>query len=450
MSIVIGVRFRESSKVYYFDPAGQEVRKGDGVIVETVRGVEYGEVTMPPQEIGDEDIIAPLKPIIRVGTEEDKETVRKNAIREKEAAVIAERKIAEHKLEMKLVGVEYTFNAGKITFYFTADGRVDFRELVKDLAGIFKTRIELRQIGVRDEAKLLGGIGSCGRVVCCKAFLPDFHPVSIKMAKEQSLSLSPTKISGLCGRLMCCLKYEQDCYEQQRKLMPKLGKEVSTPDGPGVVTENNILRERVKVRIMLPDGTYDLKEYPLAQIGRLDAPPAPAGETGIPESPEAGRGDKAPTDGARESGAPDGEKDRPRGERPPRSERPRQDQRERPRREQGERDSQGEGNLRREGQNGQSEGNQRQGEGRSNRQGRPRRQGGRPGQGEGQNRQSDGGQRQEGQRQGDGSRSNRQGRNQGGAARGTPAPPGEVPAGAPSGKTAPGQPRSAGGKNRRP
>ena len=268
MKTVIGVRFRQSSKVYYFDPFGQDVKKGDGVIVETARGVEYGEVTMEPTEIPDEEIVAPLKYIMRVANDKDRATVEQNLQKEKEAAAVAEKKIAEHKLDMKLVGVEYTFNGSKITFYFTADGRVDFRDLVKDLAGIFKTRIELRQIGVRDEAKLLGGIGSCGRVVCCKAFLPDFHPVSIKMAKEQNLSLSPTKISGLCGRLMCCLKYEQDCYEEVRKRMPRVGKEVITPDGRGTVTENNILRERVKVRVILPDGTFDIREFPLSEIRR--------------------------------------------------------------------------------------------------------------------------------------------------------------------------------------
>lgn len=414
MAEVIGVRFKNMGKVYYFDPNGGKLAAGDRVVVETSRGVECGEVAMANRDVADDTIVQPLKKVIRKATKEDLRRVAENEIKAKNAFVQCEKKIAERGLEMKLVDVEYTFDNSKILFYFTADGRVDFRELVKDLAGMFRTRIELRQIGVRDEAKMVGGLGICGRPFCCSTFLNGFQPVSIKMAKEQGLSLNPVKISGTCGRLMCCLKYEQDCYEQQRKLMPKLGKEVSTPDGRGVVTENNILRERVKVRIMLPDGTYDLKEYPLAQIGRLDAPPAPAGEAGIPESPEAGRGDKAPADGAGESGAPDGEKDRPRGERPPRPERPRQDRRERPRREQGERDSQGEGNLRREGQNGQSEGSQRQGEGRSNRQGRPRRQGGKPGQGEGQNRQGDGGQRQEGQRQGDGSRNNRQGRNQGG------------------------------------
>ena len=292
MKTVIGVKFRQSSKVYYFDPFGQDVKKGDGVIVETARGIEYGEVTLEPTEMPDEEIVAPLKYILRVANEKDKANAKQNIEREKEAAAIAEKKIAERKLDMKLVGVEYSFNGSKITFYFTADGRVDFRDLVKDLAGVFKTRIELRQIGVRDEAKLLGGIGSCGRVVCCKAFLPDFHPVSIKMAKEQNLSLSLTKISGLCGRLMCCLKYEQDCYEEVRKRMPRVGKEVITPDGRGVVTENNILRERVKVRLVLPDGTFDVREFPLEDIRRITPTPQPARTEKPPRAPREPREQK--------------------------------------------------------------------------------------------------------------------------------------------------------------
>ena len=269
---VIGVRFRQSGKVYYFDPFGQDVRRGDGVIVETAKGVEYGEVTMEPTEVEESAIVPPLRPIIRVANDNDRATLAANIEKEKEAAKIAEQKIADHKLEMKLVGVEYAFNGSKITFYFTADGRVDFRELVKDLASVFKTRIELRQIGVRDEAKLIGGLGPCGRVICCKSFLTEFHHVSIKMAKEQNLSLSPTKISGLCGRLMCCLKYEQECYEDARKRMPKVGREVITPDGTGTVVENNLLRERVKVKVLLPDGTFDLREYPLADIKRMEPP----------------------------------------------------------------------------------------------------------------------------------------------------------------------------------
>ena len=298
---VIGVRFRQSGKVYYFDPFGQDVKRGDGVIVETAKGVEFGEVTMEPTEVEDSAVVAPLRPIIRVANENDRQSLAQNTEKEKDAARIAEQKIAEHKLDMKLVGVEYAFNGSKITFYFTADGRVDFRELVKDLAGVFKTRIELRQIGVRDEAKLLGGIGSCGRVVCCKAFLSDFHPVSIKMAKEQNLSLSPTKISGLCGRLMCCLKYEQDCYEDARKRMPRIGREVTTPDGAGTVMENNLLRERVKVKVLLPDGTFDLREYPLFDIKREEPRrPDPKKADGGPCPEEA----PGPQDGPVENGGP--------------------------------------------------------------------------------------------------------------------------------------------------
>ena len=270
MKTVIGVRFRQSNKVYYFDPFEQDVKKGQGVIVETAKGIEFGEVTMEPTELPDEEIVAPLRPILRIANDNDRKNLAANMAKEKEAEKIAAQKIADRGLEMKLVGVEYAFNGSKITFYFTADGRVDFRELVKDLASVFKTRIELRQIGVRDEAKLLGGIGSCGRVVCCHSYLGDFHPVSIKMAKEQNLSLSPTKISGLCGRLMCCLKYEQECYEDARRRMPRVGKDVITPDGRGTVVENNLLRERVKVKIMLPDGTFDLRDYPLGEIKRIE------------------------------------------------------------------------------------------------------------------------------------------------------------------------------------
>ncbi len=266
---VIGVRFKKAGKVYYFNPEDHVVAEGDGVIVETARGVEFGEVAGIGIEADEELLGTPIKPIMRIATQEDREIVSQNADKEREAFSICEQKITEHQLDMKLVDVDFTFNAGKITFYFTSDGRVDFRELVRDLAGIFKTRIELRQIGVRDEAKLLGGLGACGRVVCCKAFLGDFHPVSIKMAKEQSLSLSPTKISGLCGRLMCCLKYEQDCYETTRKMMPKVGREVMTPDGPATVFENRIIAERVKVRITLQDGTPDLREYTIEDISPI-------------------------------------------------------------------------------------------------------------------------------------------------------------------------------------
>ena len=267
MKTVIGVKFRGGSKIYFFDPGEQEVHEGDGVIVETARGTEFGDVVQAPHEVEEGQIVAPLKAIQRIATPKDHEMRAQNAAKEKKAYEVCLEKIRDRGMDMKLVGVEYSFNGSKIVFYFTADGRVDFRELVKDLAGVFKTRIELRQIGVRDEAKLLGGLGSCGRPVCCKAFLPDFQPVSIKMAKEQSLSLSPTKISGICGRLMCCLKYEQDCYESMRKQMPKTGKEVTTPEGiNGVAVENNILTEKTKVKIVLPDGTIELREYPFREL----------------------------------------------------------------------------------------------------------------------------------------------------------------------------------------
>jgi len=266
MTRVIGVRFKEVGKTYFFDPGELEIKEGDGVIVETARGVEFGDVTEAPHDVAEEMVVAPLKAVERVATEQDWETRRKNRAKEKEAFTLCAERVAAHKLDMKLVDVEYSFNGSKIVFYFTADGRVDFRELVKDLASVFKTRIELRQIGVRDEAKMLGGLGSCGRPVCCNSFLTDFQPVSIKMAKEQNLSLSPTKISGLCGRLMCCLKYEQDAYESMRKQMPKVGKEIFTPDGPGVVQENNVITERTRVRVTLPDGTFDVRAYPFREL----------------------------------------------------------------------------------------------------------------------------------------------------------------------------------------
>jgi cell fate regulator YaaT (PSP1 superfamily) len=261
MKTVIGVKFKDAGKIYYFDPGDSDIKEGDGVVVETARGVEFGDVAEGCHEVPEEQIVLPLKGIERVATAEDVRTRDQNRIREKEAYEECVKKIETHHLDMKLVDVEYAFNGSKIVFYFTAEGRIDFRELVKDLAGVFRTRIELRQIGVRDEAKMLGGLGCCGRPVCCKAFLADFEPVSIKMAKEQNLSLSPTKISGLCGRLMCCLKYEQDTYECTRKLMPRVGKDVTAPDGRGQVLENNVITERTKVRLTLEDGTLDVKEY---------------------------------------------------------------------------------------------------------------------------------------------------------------------------------------------
>jgi len=268
---VIGVRFQNAGKLYFFDPGPFWPTPGDFVIVETARGVEFGEVVTPVREINDEQLTSPLKKVVRVATAQDVQHAQDNKRNEKEAYAICQKKIGEHKLDMKLVSVEYTFDNSKILFYFTANGRVDFRSLVKDLASVFKTRIELRQIGVRDEAKMLGGLGPCGRPVCCGAFLGDFQPVSIKMAKEQNLSLNPTKISGVCGRLMCCLKYEQDNYEQTRKRMPKVGKEVVTPDGNGVVWDLNIIKETVRVRIQKGDNS-ELKDYPVDQVSRVGAP----------------------------------------------------------------------------------------------------------------------------------------------------------------------------------
>ena len=246
---VVGIKFKDTGKSYYFSPENFDVSLGQTVIVETARGLEYGMVSILPQEIEEDKLVSPLKPIVRIATEQDKIQLEKNKIKEKEAFVICEEKIAKHKLDMKLVDVEYTFDGNKILFYFTSDGRVDFRELVKDLASVFKTRIELRQIGIRDEAKMLGGIGICGRGLCCSNFLDGFHSVSIKMAKEQGLSLNPTKISGNCGRLMCCLKYEQNCYEQYSKLMPSVGAVVMTPNGKGIVQSSSLLKGIVKVKL---------------------------------------------------------------------------------------------------------------------------------------------------------------------------------------------------------
>lgn len=248
MAEIIGVKFKSVGKVYYFSPNGLDVALGDKVIVETARGIECGEVAMGLKKISDEEISSALKSVIRKATALDLQTIEQNENKEKEAFKICEEKIAKHGLKMNLIDVECTFDNNKLLFYFTADNRVDFRELVKDLASVFRTRIELRQIGVRDEAKLLGGLGICGRPFCCKTFLGDFQPVSIKMAKEQSLSLNPTKISGTCGRLMCCLKYEQDCYEELLKVTPKVGALVKTPDGNGVVEDVNLLTGKLRVK----------------------------------------------------------------------------------------------------------------------------------------------------------------------------------------------------------
>ncbi len=249
MAEVVGIRFKDVGKVYYFDPDSTQFKMGDRVIVETARGVECGEIALPNREVPDEEIVKPLRHIIRAATQEDLQTLAEHREKEKQAFAVCEEKIREHQLDMKLVAAEYTFDSGKILFYFTADGRVDFRNLVKDLAGVFRTRIELRQIGVRDESRMLGGFGMCGRPFCCSSFLGDFQPVSIKMAKEQGLSLNPTKISGTCGRLMCCLKYEQEAYDHLLRHTPKVGAIVETAEGRGTVIENNLLTGMLKIRL---------------------------------------------------------------------------------------------------------------------------------------------------------------------------------------------------------
>ncbi len=266
MKKVIGVRFRTAGKVYYFDPLELDIRKGSHVIVETARGVEYGTVVGDVKEVEDDKVVAPLKPVLRVATEKDDEQEKKNKEKEKSAFNICLEKIQKHGLEMKLIDAEYTFDNNKVLFYFTADGRVDFRELVKDLASVFKTRIELRQIGVRDETKIRGGIGICGRALCCHTHQSDFIPVSIKMAKEQNLSLNPTKISGVCGRLMCCLKHEEDTYEEINKRLPNVGDFVTTPDGlKGEVNSVNVLRELVKVIVESGDEK-EIHEYKVSDL----------------------------------------------------------------------------------------------------------------------------------------------------------------------------------------
>ncbi|WP_088008399.1 PSP1 domain-containing protein [Indiicoccus explosivorum] len=260
---VIGVRFKKAGKIYYFAPGDYQIDKDDFVIVETARGVEYGKVVVPVKEVGENDVVLPLKQVIRKATEKDRQQVETNRMEAARAFETGLKKITEHKLDMNLVDVEYTFDRNKVIFYFTAEGRVDFRNLVKDLASVFRTRIELRQIGVRDEAKMLGGIGPCGRMLCCSTFLGDFEPVSIKMAKDQNLSLNPSKISGLCGRLMCCLKYENDEYEEAKKEMPDVGARVSTPDGDGRVVGLNLLERVLKVKLAEQEQVLD---YSLDEI----------------------------------------------------------------------------------------------------------------------------------------------------------------------------------------
>lgn len=266
MTKIVGVRFRTAGKVYYFGPKNLELNVGDDVIVETARGIEMGKVAIGPQEVADDEVVQPLKNVQRIATEEDHKRVAKNKEKEKEALKICQEKIRKHNLEMKLVDAEYTFDNNKLLFYFTADGRIDFRELVKDLASVFRTRIELRQIGVRDETKIMGGIGICGRPLCCSSYLTDFVPVSIKMAKEQNLSLNPTKISGVCGRLMCCLKNEQETYEYLNSQLPNVGDTVTTPEGiRGQVKSVNVLRQLVKVLIE-QDDTKEEREYQASQL----------------------------------------------------------------------------------------------------------------------------------------------------------------------------------------
>lgn len=264
---VIGVRFRQAGKVYFFDPLDMDIEKGQHVIVETARGIEYGSVVLGIREVEDDKVVLPLKPVIRIATAEDDAREQGNRDKEKEAYRICLEKIQKHGLEMKLIDAEYTFDNNKVLFYFTADGRIDFRELVKDLASVFRTRIELRQIGVRDETKIRGGLGICGRELCCKSYLSEFAPVSIKMAKDQNLSLNPTKISGVCGRLMCCLKNEEDTYEYLNSNLPDVGDRVTTADGlSGEVTSVNVLRQLVKVIVNVGRDEKDIKEYKIADI----------------------------------------------------------------------------------------------------------------------------------------------------------------------------------------
>ena len=263
---IVGIRFRTAGKIYYFDPLDFELETAMHVIVETARGIEMGTVLIPPKEVEDDKVVSTLKPVIRIATDEDEKIISKNKDKEKEAFAICKEKIIKHGLEMKLVDAEYTFDNNKLLFYFTADGRIDFRDLVKDLAAVFRTRIELRQIGVRDETKMMGGIGICGRALCCSSYLSDFVPVSIKMAKEQNLSLNPTKISGVCGRLMCCLKYEQDTYEYLNSRLPSVGEKVKTPEGiVGEVKSISVLRQLVKVIIDNGDEK-ELREYTVDEL----------------------------------------------------------------------------------------------------------------------------------------------------------------------------------------
>ncbi len=267
MKIIIGVSFRQAGKVYFFDPGDEQIERGEHVIVETAKGVEYGTVVVPNREMAEEKIVAPLKKIIRVATPKDEDIELKNREKEKDAYKICLEKIAKHRLEMKLIAAEYTFDNNKLLFYFTADGRIDFRELVKDLASVFRTRIELRQIGVRDETKICGGIGICGRTLCCHSYLSEFAPVSIKMAKEQNLSLNPTKISGVCGRLMCCLKNEEEAYEELNSRLPHIGSHVKPAEGLDAEVQSvSVLKQLVKVIVFLDDGEKEVREYRVDEL----------------------------------------------------------------------------------------------------------------------------------------------------------------------------------------
>ena len=267
MKIIIGVSFRQAGKVYFFDPGDEQIERGEHVIVETAKGVEYGTVVVPNREMAEEKIVAPLKKIIRVATPKDEDIELKNREKEKDAYKICLEKIAKHRLEMKLIAAEYTFDNNKLLFYFTADGRIDFRELVKDLASVFRTRIELRQIGVRDETKICGGIGICGRTLCCHSYLSEFAPVSIKMAKEQNLSLNPTKISGVCGRLMCCLKNEEEAYEELNSRLPHIGSHVKTAEGLDAEVQSvSVLKQLVEVIVFLDDGEKEVREYRVDEL----------------------------------------------------------------------------------------------------------------------------------------------------------------------------------------
>ena len=288
MAIIVGIQFQKNGKIFNFDTNGLDLKPDDYVVADTQHGADLGQVVVGCRQVEYQDAGIQMKKVLRIATEKDLQVSSENRKKEKEAFSICQKKIAEHKLDMKLVSVEYSFDNSKAMFYFTANGRVDFRSLVKDLASVFKMRIELRQIGVRDEARMIGGLGPCGRQICCGAFLDEFQPVSIKMAKEQNLSLNPTKISGVCGRLMCCLKYEQEHYEKTRKIMPRMGKEVITPDGNGTVTDLNIVKETVFVRIVNGDSS-EIKEYPLEKIERpgLPAPQPQENENTTAGSPEA-------------------------------------------------------------------------------------------------------------------------------------------------------------------